>query len=105
MAQKSRSFAVRFLIFVLHVVVGVVMRLGPVESWPHILLPIGNVLVLLHVASEQDDVDLRVLHAPHQDGNQFVKMGLKHLFTDRLLSQAQPELTRLKATPCKQNSV
>ena len=53
-----------------------VVTSAPVEPRLHVFLSVRNVLVFLHVSTQQDDVYLRVLHSSHQHRHEAVQVGL-----------------------------
>ena len=69
---------------------------GLVEARPDVLLLVGYVLIVVDVALEQYDVELRVLHAAHQDGYERVDVRLEHLVAYGLVGEHEPELARLE---------
>ena len=66
------------------------------ESRSDILLSIRDHLVVFHVSSQQDDINLRIFHTPNKYGDQLVEMRLQSFLAHRLICQREPEFTGLK---------
>ena len=62
--------------------------------YPDTLPQVTVYLSLSHL--QEDNVNLGVLHPPHQDGDQLGQVWLQRLLADWVLSQGKPELTCLQ---------